>query len=186
MIAKITGTIQDILLSSIIIDVGGVGYEVFITNSEKEAIQTLQTQTFYIAENIKEDDHTLYGFLDLAGRNMYYQLTSVSGVGPKAAMSILAAHSTEEVAQAILQDNISLFSAVSGIGKKTAQRIILDLKGKLVDEVETQTVNHEDPAYQALLSLGYKSKDATTVLKNIPLDLSTQERVKQALKVSKQ
>ncbi len=186
MIAKITGTVQDFLPNSVIIDVGGIGYEVFITNSEKDIVVTNETQTFYIAENIKEDDHTLYGFLDLAGRSMYYQLNSVSGVGPKAAMSILATHTTDEIAQAILQDNISLFSAVSGIGKKTAQRIILDLKGKLVDEVETQVVDREDPAYQALLSLGYKSKDATNVLKNIPLDLSTQERVKQALKVSKQ
>lgn len=185
MIAKITGTVQDLLSNSVIIDVAGVGYEVFITNSEKDSISINKIQTFYIAENIKEDDHTLYGFLDLAGRSMYYQLTSVSGVGPKAAMSILAAHSTDEVAQAILQDNIALFSAVSGIGKKTAQRIILDLKGKLVDESKAQPVNNEDPAYQALLSLGYKSKDAQAALNNIATELSTQERVKLALKGAK-
>jgi Holliday junction DNA helicase RuvA len=182
MIAKITGTVQDILPSSVILDVGGVGYEVIITNSEKDIVVINETQTFYIAENIKEDEHTLYGFLDLDGRGMYYRLTSVSGVGPKAAMSIMAAHSTNEVAQAILQDNISLFSSVSGIGKKTAQRIILDLKGKLVDQEEAQAVDHEDPAYQALLSLGYKSKDAAAALKDVATDLSTQERVKLALK----
>lgn len=185
MIAKITGTVQDFLPSSVILDVGGIGYEIFITNSQKDIIAINQTQTFYIAENIKEDEHTLYGFLDIDGRSMYYQLTSVSGVGPKAAMSILAAHQTSEVAQAILQDNIALFSAVSGIGKKTAQRIILDLKGKLVDKSQSEAVNHEDPAYQALLSLGYKSKDAATALKDVATDMSTQERVKQALKGAK-
>lgn len=182
MIAKVTGTVEEFLSRSVIVDIGGIGYEVFITVAEKDSIAVGEILSFYIAENIKEDEHTLYGFLQMSGREMYYRLTSVNGVGPKAAMSILSAHSSSEIAAAILQDNISLFSAVSGIGKKTAQRIILDLKGKLVD-TEEKTIQHdEDPAYQALLSLGYKPKDAQLALKDVDVDLNTQERVKQALK----
>ncbi len=182
MIAKITGTVEEFLPRGVILNVAGIGYEVFVTFAEKDTIAVGEVLSFYIAENIKEDEHTLYGFLQLSGREMYYQLTSVSGVGPKAAMSILSTHSSEEVATAILQDNISLFSGVSGIGKKTAQRIILDLKGKLVEVEDKALHNDEDPAYQALLSLGYKAKDATMALKGVSTNLNVQERVKLALK----
>ncbi|MBA3679416.1 Holliday junction branch migration protein RuvA [Candidatus Saccharibacteria bacterium] len=183
MIAKITGTVEEFLPHSLIVGVGGIGYEVFVTIAEKDLIVVGEKLTFYIAENIKEDEYTLYGFLELEARSMYYQLTSVSGVGPKAGMAILSTHKVDEIASAIMQDNISFFSAVSGIGKKTAQRIILDLKGKLVmtDDEELKT-DSQDPAYQALISLGYKPKDAEIALKDIDKTLSTQQRVKLALK----
>jgi len=175
MIAKITGTIEEFLPRGLILNVSGVGYEIFITLDQKDRLAVGEVMSFYIAENIKEDEHSLYGFLDLSGREMYYRLTSVSGVGPKAAMSILAAHSSQKIASAILANDISLFSAVSGIGKKTAQRIILDLKGKLV-ETEEHNENSEDPAFQALISLGYAPKDARLALKNSPQGISTQEK----------
>ncbi len=182
MIAKITGTIEEFLPKGLILNVSGVGYEIFVTAAEKDSLAVGEILSFYIAENIKEDEHSLYGFLHLAGREMYYQLTSVSGVGPKAAMSILSAHPSEKVASAILHDDISLFSGVSGVGKKTAQRIILDLKGKLVDAESLDDSGQEDPAFQALTSLGYTPKDATLALKDVPDGISTQERVKLALK----
>ena len=99
-------------------------------------------------------------------------------------MSILSAHSSEDVQSAILSDDVNLFSSVSGIGKKTAQRIILDLKGKLV-QVEKVEADESDQAYQALISLGYSAKDAQSVLRDIDPSLSTQEKIKFALKVSK-
>ena len=184
MIAKISGTITDILHGSVIIDVSGVGYEVFLTETHKEDIAIGSESSFYIAESIKEDEHTLYGFADLDTRTLYYQLNSVNGVGPKAAMSILSAHSSSEVGEAILKDDISLFSSVSGVGKKTAQRIILDLKGKLIEPSPDNKLDTNDAAYKALISLGYKSADAREALQNISTDLNTQERVKQALKGS--
>lgn len=95
-------------------------------------------------------------------------------------MSILSAHSSEEVQNAILSDDVNLFSSVSGIGKKTAQRIILDLKGKLV-EVEKAEADETDQAYQALVSLGYSAKDAQKALEGVDPSLSTQQRIKQAL-----
>lgn len=183
MIAKITGTVDDFLPHGVIVDVAGVGYEVLVTPRDKDQLQPGIQTSFYIAENIKEDEHSLYGFSDLSSRSMYYALTSVSGVGPKAAMAILSTHATDEISDAIMASNITLFSAVSGVGKKTAQRIILDLKGKLVTE-ETTEVQEDEPAYKALVSLGYKPRDAQAALKGVPTSLNTQERVKQALKVA--
>ncbi|MEI8072758.1 MAG: Holliday junction branch migration protein RuvA [Candidatus Saccharibacteria bacterium] len=185
MIAKISGKIVDILPKGVIVDVAGVGYEVLLTEPDRLDLSLGDDMSFYIAENIKEDEHSLYGFILSAGREMYYRLTSVSGVGPKAAMSILSVHSSSDVSSAIFNDDVSLFSSVSGIGKKTAQRIILDLKGKLVDGLDTKTQNEEDPAFQALLSLGYGDKDAKNALQGIDSGLDTQERVRQALKGNK-
>lgn len=181
MIAKITGTVSDLLATSVIVDVAGVGYELFVTPTTHGELVVGKPAELYVAENIKEDAHELYGFAVLEERTMYYQLTSVSGVGPKAALAILTKHTSAEITEAILGVNISLFSNVSGIGKKTASRIILDLKGKLV-EPPAEHVATDDPAYQALQSLGYKAHDAKKALAEIPSDLPTQERIKQALK----
>jgi Holliday junction DNA helicase RuvA len=181
MIAKITGTVFEKTSSSVIVDVAGIGYEVVVAPTLLDELDMNAEVTFYTAEHIKEDDYTLYGFLQSDGRAMYHQLTSVSGVGPKAAMAILSKHSVDEIQSAIIADNISLFSNVSGIGKKTAQRIILDIKGKLV-AAPADKPKADDQAYQALLSLGYSSKDAHSALQDIDSKLSTNERVKQALK----
>lgn len=181
MIAKITGTVSDKLLTSIIVNVAGIGYEVFLTPRAYDATLLKDNVNLYIAERIKEDEHTLYGFLLLSEREMYFQLNSVSGVGPKAAMAIISHHDVDEIQNGIVAGNISLFSNVSGIGKKTAQRIILELKGKLV-EAPTKTVKPDDPAFLALVSLGYSAKDAEAALSGIDSSLETNERVKQALK----
>lgn len=181
MIARIRGEIAEKLDSSVVIELNGVGYEVFVPANALLSIAEGDKAVFYIAENIKEDEYSLFGFPTRDARQIYYKLTSVNGVGPKAAMSILSAHNSEDVQNAILSDDVNLFSSVSGIGKKTAQRIILDLKGKLV-EVEKIDTDESDQAYQALISLGYSAKDAQTVLKDIDSNLSTQERIKLALK----
>jgi len=181
MIAKITGTVFEKTAASVIIDVGGIGYEVVVASTLLDELALNAKTTLYTAEHIKEDDYTLYGFLQSNGRAMYHQLTSVSGVGPKAAMAILSKHTVEEIQSAIIADNISLFSNVSGIGKKTAQRIILDIKGKLV-AAPADKPKDDDQAHQALLSLGYTSKDAHAALQDVDKNLSTNERVKLALK----
>jgi len=184
MIARIKGEIAEKLDSSVVVDINGIGYEIFVPANYLLSINERDVEVFYIAENIKEDEYSLFGFPTREARQIYYKLTSVNGVGPKAAMSILSAHSSEDVQNAILSDDVNLFSGVSGIGKKTAQRIILDLKGKLV-QLEKVEVDESDQAYQALISLGYSAKDAQSVLRDIDPSLSTQEKIKFALKVSK-
>lgn len=181
MIARISGEIAEKLENGIVIDLNGLGYEIIIPSNFLVGLQEGQKILLYIAENIKEDEYSLFGFPTREARQIYYKLTSVNGVGPKAAMSILSAQSSEDVQNAILTDDVNLFSNVSGIGKKTAQRIILDLKGKLI-EVERVQSDESDHAYQALISLGYSAKDAQSVLKEIDPSLSTQERIKLALK----
>ncbi len=181
MIAYLKGTLQDVSGQTAIVLVGGVGYEVFISPQLAAEITPGIEAEFYIAENIKEDHFTLFGFKTMSERNIYFQLISVTGVGPKAAMSILSTHDPVEIESAIAAGKIELFSAVSGVGKKTAQRIILELKGKLV-QVPTETVSNSDPAFQALTSLGYQSVQAKDMLENITRDLPLDERVKLALK----
>lgn len=180
MIASLKGTVTAKDLGTITIDVHDVGYEVTPTLPAYSETKVGDKATFHIAEDIKEDSFTLYGFKTAEERNMYYQLTSVTGVGPKAAMAILSKHPVEEIEKAIVAGTIALFSNVSGIGKKTAGRIILELKGRLVAEPEkAQVIN--DPAYQALITLGYSAKQAGEAVKDLPTELSLNERVKRAL-----
>lgn len=181
MIASLHGIVREKLNVSYILDVAGVGYEIFPTSEDYFKIETDSELTVYVAESIKEDSYTLFGFSELDQRKMYFQLTSVSGVGPKAAMSILSKHSVEELEGAIMQGNITLFSNVSGIGKKTAQRIILDLKGKLVAVPDKVELSH-DPAYQALMSLGYSAVQAREAVRDLPSDITLDAKVKLALK----
>lgn len=181
MIAKITGTISHKQNLSIIVEVSGIGYEVIITSTAMQKIDEQTRATFFIAEHIKEDEHTLYGFLSLDERNLYYQLTSVNGVGPKAAIAILSTHSVSEINDAITTENTHIFSSVSGIGTKTAQRIILDLRGKLVTETKP-VLTKDDQAYQALIALGFSTNDSKAALQNIDPKLDTNSRVKLALK----
>lgn len=180
MIARLTGKVVEIIGGTAIVDISGIGYEVVVPQNFLNTINLGSVTTFYIAESIKEDDYTLFGLPSTEARNMYYKLTSVNGVGPKAAISILSAHDHSDVQNAILKDDLHLFSSVSGIGKKTAQRIILELKGKLVETEPNES--HDDQAFQALVSLGYSSKDAKAALKDIDPSLSTQDRIKLGLK----
>ena len=180
MIARIRGEIAEKLDSSVVIDINGIGYEIYVPANTLLAMVEGEEAVFYIAENIKEDEYSLFGFPTRDSRQIYYKLTSVNGVCPKAAMAILSAHGSDDVQKAILSDDVNLFSSVTGIGKKTAQRIILDLRGKLV-EVEKAEADEADQAYQALVSLGYSAKDAQKALEGVDPSLSTQQRIKQAL-----
>lgn len=181
MIARLTGKIIQKESDRVVLENSGIGYEVVVPINILIGINEDDQITFFIAEHIKEDEYTLFGFTNAETRAMYYKLTSVNGVGPKAALSILSAHESDEVQNAILNDEITIFSSVSGIGKKTAQRIILELKGKLVT-TEVNGANTEDQAFQALVSLGYSARDARAALKDVDAGLSTQERIRLGLK----
>ena len=181
MITQLTGTIIDRISNLVTLDVQGVGYGVTVTDRTLARISEGEKTTFYIAENIKEDHFELYGFLDRAEREMYVRLNAVTGVGPKATMAILSAHSVRDIEQAIATANTTVFSNVSGIGKKTASRIILELKGKL--EVGRTVGVKDDPAYMALVALGYSARDAEQAVLTIPTDVEgVDARVKAALR----
>lgn len=181
MIARLTGKIIEKSADRVILENMGIGYEVVVPSNALVDINIKDQVTFFIAEHIKEDEYTLFGFMSNQAKDMYYRLISVNGVGPKASLAILSAHQGEKIQEAILGDDISIFNSVSGIGKKTAQRIILELKGKLITHEEKE-LNQDDQALQALISLGYSSRDAQAALRDIDSSLSTQERIRLGLK----
>lgn len=180
MIAYLRGPVIALNFTSSIIDVSGVGYEVTLSHQAAASLSVGDEAEIFVAESIREDSYQLYGFVDPAQRQLYFQLNSVTGVGPKATMAILSDHSVEEIEQAIRAGSIGLFSSVSGVGRKTASRIILELKGKL--ELAPQKIASDDPAYQALISLGFSARQAAGVLKDLPSTMELNERVKIALK----
>jgi len=185
MIASLRGVVAQKDLEHVVLDVGGVGYAVFATPQVMGELNEGQHATLLIAESIKEDSYTLFGFLEPEQKNLYTRLLSVNGVGSKVAMAILASTTTEALLEAIRSGNVAVLSSVSGVGSKTAQRIVLELKGK-IDLSTASGAAVADPAHQALTSLGYSAQQANDALRGIAADMELSERVKAALKGLKQ
>lgn len=182
MIALLRGTLIEKLDNSLILDVGGVGYELAVTVDEWGAAKLGAESRYYVYEQIREDAHNLYGFSDLGSKQLFAQLLTVSGVGPKLAMQILSAAGESRLRQAITAGDPDLLKGVSGVGPKTAQRVITDLRGK-VEEGSAGLAPVADPTYQALIALGYTPPQATAAVGQIPAGVTgEQERLKAALK----
>lgn len=176
MLAYIEGTITLLEAESVVVDVHGVGYRIFTARQRQEVGER---QRFYVTEVIREDRHDLYGFPSQDELAMFEALTGVQGVGPKVGMKIMSAGSPDDVRRRILAGDLAFFTGISGVGKKTAQKIILDLKGVLVDD---GGVAPGDEAADALLSLGYSKEDIAAVTPHLKeSDLSA--RIKEALKM---
>ena len=179
MIATLTGKVTHKLSNSLVIDINGVGYEVLTTVDDWGAAQLNEIQSFHIYEQIREDAHNLYGFRDVAAKELFVKLLSVNGVGPKVALATLSAAGVDRLAQAIGSGDSSLLKGVSGVGKKTAERIMVELAGK----VTTVNAPIHDETYQALIGLGYSNSQAADAIANLPSDITdVGERVKLALK----
>jgi Holliday junction DNA helicase RuvA len=182
MIATLRGHLAEKLSDSLVLDVGGVGYELFTTVDDWGAAAAGQEAQFYIYEQIREDAHNLYGFRELSSKQLFVQLVGVNGVGPKLAMQILSAAGETRLRQAITSGDPALLKGISGVGPKTAQRVILDLRGK-VEEGAVGLAPVTDSTYQALVALGYTPAQATQAVAALPADVTDeQERVKLALK----
>ena len=190
MIARLSGVIIENEGSSVVIDCGGVGYSVTVSQDDQSRLVIGQGAELYIAENIKEDLHDLYGFKEKSRKELYLQLTSVNGVGPKAAMAILAVDGEDEIRRAIAEGDTALLSRASGVGKKVAERIVVDLKNKVgllasndaTDFLRDDSISDQDEALQGLMSLGYSMIDAKFALSTVDADLPVEKRIKQALK----
>lgn len=191
MIAHLSGTVTEKFLNSIIVDVHGVGYELTITAPDAETTNLNDQVKFYTYHAIRENSEELYGFLSLAAKKLFEMLISVNGVGPKAAMAILSLGSAEDVRNAIANTDAAFISKASGVGKKSAERVIVDLRDKVgqpshYGRSETfsleATRGPEDEALDALIALGFPLKEATAALAEVDPNLSTEERIKLALK----
>jgi Holliday junction DNA helicase RuvA len=181
MIATLTGAVAEKAGDSLILELGGIGYELLVTVDDWGGAKLGQETRFYIYEQIREDTHNLYGFRSLEARQLFVELLGVNGVGPKVALAILSAAGEARLRQAITAGDPGLLRGVSGVGPKTAQRIIVELRGKI--EEGTGLAPVADSTYQALVALGYTPAQATTAVSKLPDDIiDEQARVKTALK----
>ncbi len=159
-----------------VLDIGGIGYAIQISLKTYQRLPQIGTEMLiYVAPVIREDDHTLYGFLTIEEKNLFYHLTSVSGVGPKTAVGILGHVDVADFQLAVLQGNAALLSKVPGIGKKTAERLVMELKDKFQSGMQTTSNSNislsngslASDAISALINLGYHPLEAQKRVKRI-------------------
>ena len=183
MIGTLRGIITEKQSDSLILEVGGVGYELLTTVDDWGAAKLATEAKFYIYEQVKEDAYNLFGFVAISSKLLFAQLLTVQGVGPKGAMSILSAAGENRLRQAIASGDPALLKGITGVGPKTAQRVILDLRGKVDEGSASGLAPLGDATYQALVALGYTPAQATQAVSAIPDTITGDaERVKAALK----
>ena len=192
MYEYLNGELAHILPTAIVIDVHGVGYQVVFANPYRLQDSLKKQIKVLVQQVVREDSITLYGFISSEERELFQRLISVSGIGPKSAMSILANDDTEGFVNAVESGNVTYLTKFPGVGKKTAQQIILDLKGKfeaLPEETTKAVVSTNqatlEEAKEALLGLGYSAKENTKIWKSLEAAApsTTQEALKVAFKL---
>ncbi|MCC7004831.1 Holliday junction branch migration protein RuvA [Candidatus Nomurabacteria bacterium] len=188
MISKIEGNIAKIDLRFVIVDVNGVGFKVNTTTDAIEKATKTKNEkiSFWTYLAVRENALDLYGFLDEESLHFFELLIGISGIGPKSALSILNATTIDTIREAVSSGDPTYLTKVSGVGKKSAEKIIIELKDKLGAEIgERPTHNMKDSALaiEALKSLGYGEREAREVVKKLDKNAGTQEIVKQALKI---
>ena len=190
MIAHVFGKVAEKFNGSLVIDVHGVGYEVSVATNDFDAVTLDQEVKFYTYHHVREQSEELFGFSSLAAKKLFEMLITVQGVGPKAALAILSLGDAEQVRNAIANADSGFVQKATGVGKKTAERVVVDLSDKVGlpthygrTEAPVQTeLNTSDEALEALMALGYTLADATKALENVDINLPTSQRVTEALK----
>ncbi len=187
MIASISGKVIQVTKETVIIDINGIGIEVFVPKpllGETETGNLLYLFTYML---VREDNISLYGFSSLEEKQLFLQFLAVGGIGPKLSLAILSSLSIDNIRSAILSEKPDYFSRVPGIGKKTAQKIIIQMQGKLPDSdgLSIRSITDADDAVvDALISLGYSVVEAQTALQSLPKD--TPDDVESKLRVALQ
>jgi holliday junction DNA helicase RuvA len=186
VIARLRGTPVAHRPDGLILDVNGVGYLVAATPTAVRRADAAGEVTLEIHTHVREDALQLYGFADAAERELFEHLLSVSGIGPKVALAIVSGSSPAELRRAIALEDTARFEAIPGIGKKTAQRVVLELKGKVGAEVALPAIGVEGHvvAREALVELGYSIVDADRALAAVDPELPPAERVRLALRAA--
>lgn len=186
MIAHIQGKVVEKFLNSLIVDVNGVGYELTVPALDFDETNLDDEKKFYTYHSVRENAEELFGFSSLAAKRLFEMLISVNGIGPKAGIAILSLGSAEEVRNAIASGDSKFISTASGVGKKSAERVILELSDKVGSAstvaVTRKSINAHDEAFDALMALGFQMKEATAALAEIDPNLPTEERIRLALK----
>ena len=186
MIGRITGTLAEKTPPQLLIDVNGVGYEVDVPMSSFYNLPALGERVTLLTHFVvREDAQVLFGFLTHDERATFRLLVKISGIGPRTALAILSGLSVNELAQAVSLQEAGRLVKVPGIGKKTAERLLLELKGKLGDAIAAPTSvasSSQGDILQALLALGYNDREAASALKALPADIGVADGIKLALR----
>lgn len=191
MIAHIRGIVSEKFgTNGIIVDVNGVGYEMAVPVPDFESVNLGEERKFFTYHAVRENSEELYGFSSLVAKKLFELLISVQGIGPKAGVAILSLAEAEEVRNAIANADAAFISKASGVGKKSAERVIVDLRDKVgipskygATEVKfAANVDEADEALDALIALGFPLKEATAALEKVDKSLPVEERVRMALK----
>ena len=193
MIAHIKGVLAEKFENSVIVDVSGVGYEIILSNLDYEALNLGDEVKLYTYHQVREQEEALYGFLSLTAKRLFQLLISVNGVGPKAAIAILSLGSPEEVRNAIANADAGFVAKAAGVGKKSAERVIVDLRDKvgLPSHYGSATPilpkagslnTASDEALDALMALGFPLKEASAALEGVDSTLPLDERIRLALR----
>ena len=191
MIAHVRGEIVEKYGDVLVVDIGGVGYEVHVPLGDYESLTLGDSTKLYTYHHVREQAEELFGFSTLAAKKIFELLITVQGVGPKAALAILSLGSAEQVRNAIAQSDAGYITKASGVGKKTAERVVVDLSDKvgLPTQLTSSTTNPvqtefdtTDEALEALMALGYTLADASKALEGIDASLPTSQRVREALR----
>jgi Holliday junction DNA helicase RuvA len=187
MIASISGKVIHLTKETVIIDINGLGFEVFVPKSLLSDTEKGDLLYLYTYMLVREDNISLFGFTSLEEKQLFLQFLAVGGIGPKLSLAILSSLSIDNIRSAILSEKPDYFSRVPGIGKKTAQKIIIQMQGKLPDSdglAIRRITDVDDAVVDALISLGYSVVEAQTALQTIPKD--TPDDVETKLRVALQ
>lgn len=188
MIARIRGQVLEQDDNGVVVDCAGVGYSVLVPVDEQSNLPAGSNADLYISEHIKEDTHDLFGFSARSRKALFDLLTSVNGIGPKAAMAILNIGTEAQVRAALASGDTKFICAAKGVGKKVAERAVVDLKNKVgleASESATEFLGNAastDEAVEALVALGYAAQDAAELLRGVDTNLPTDDRIRQALR----
>jgi len=183
MINRLSGTIAEKTPSLAVLEVGGMGYEIGIpVTTFSKLPQIGEKVTLFTLFYVREDAHQLFGFIEKSERNLFSQIIKVSGIGPKVGLAILSTVSPTNLTNFIENRNTENLCQIPGIGKRTAERMILELSGK-IGEVSARQPEDNAELFQALISLGYSEKEVRSTVSSIEYKLSIQEKIKKALKL---
>jgi Holliday junction DNA helicase RuvA len=190
MIATLTGKVAEKAGQTVVLDIGGVGYGLFVTFEDFGALKTGESAKLYVYESIRENAHDLFGFRAEESKKLFEQLLSVKGVGPKMALAVLSVAGVRQVRQSIAAGDIKFISQATGVGRKAAERVVVELKDKVglapsesaTEFLTTPAADPSDEALQGLVALGYSVQDAADELKKVDDKLPASDRIKQALK----
>jgi Holliday junction DNA helicase RuvA len=196
MISLVNGVVRSIDSEKVVVEVGGVGLAVSVTSQTGSQLNIGVPVQLFTTLIVREDALTLFGFLDEESRSTFELVQTVTGIGPKVALAIMGSHSPQTLAAAIAQEDIAAIEKVPGIGRKGAQRLILELKGKITDFGNAPRSSHHQPVWReqltsALVSLGFSAKDSDAAINSVvaeyaengvePTELELSELLKQAL-----